>query len=69
MRSEVSPVDEVIKMAVMRGTLGLITRHNGTLPQDDDVSGLGGWMPVVSRRNEPKWVLVFPDALSIFLLH
>jgi len=54
MRSEVSPVDEVIKMAVMKGTLGMLTRHDGTLPQDEDVASLGGWMPVVSRRNESK---------------
>lgn len=54
LRAEVSPVDEAIKMAVVRGALGLLTRHAGALPPDHDAERLGGWLPVVTRQTEAK---------------
>jgi hypothetical protein len=47
-------VDEAIKMAVVRGALGLLTRHAGALPPDHDAERLGGWLPVVTRQTEAK---------------
>ena len=51
LRAEVSSVDEVIKMTVVRDMLHLV-QHTGQLPRDDDAAALGSLMPVVTRQTE-----------------
>lgn len=54
--SEISPVDEKIKMAVMRDMLKL-TFHTGNLPRDKDLksSGIESLIPVISKETEYKY--------------
>jgi hypothetical protein len=50
--TEVSPVDEHIKMTVVRDMLRLAI--NGTLPRDDDKEALGTFLPVVTSATEGR---------------
>ena len=53
--TETSPVDEAIKMTVVRDMVNLCL-HRGCLPRDTDAKSLGSFIPVVSRSSEHKWV-------------
>jgi len=66
LRLEVSPVDEAIKLTVVRDMVRL-TRPvgcpgaggsggggGGGLPRDEDLEALGTWMPVVTRQTEGR---------------
>lgn len=54
MHSEHSPVDEAIKMVIMRDMLKL-TFNKGNLPRDKQVKLDTSFIPVVSKENEYKY--------------